>query len=189
MLKLIVYTERKYWLCIYYFDTGLVHYKILSRNIKMTVKLASAIIRSKILFNIIIQMILLCPLKLNWTNKKCRISSGFINTVLNLADLIIIWHHRQKSRRLRRCTEHRMYILTLTCRVPVNAWRHLLNQLRLINSNYAWILWSNLPLHYYSVWMFLIRSFHDWPPKNTHTHTHTEITYEQRCLFFSHCNL
>ena len=70
--------------------------------------------------------------------------------ILDLADLIVIWRHRQKTRRQRNFTERRMLYLpvTATYRVPVSTCCHLSNQLRLTNSCFAWILWSNLPQSY-----------------------------------------
>ena len=67
--------------------------------------------------------------------------------ILDLADLIVIWRHRQKTRRQRNFTECRTFYLpvTATYRVPVSACCHLSNQLRLTNICFAWILWSNLP--------------------------------------------
>ena len=70
--------------------------------------------------------------------------------ILDLADLIVIWRHRQKTRRQRNFTERRTFYLpdTATYRVPVNACCRLSNQLRLTNCCFAWILWSNLPESY-----------------------------------------
>ena len=70
--------------------------------------------------------------------------------ILDLADLIVIWRHRQKTRRQRNFTERRTFYLpdTATYRVPVSACCHLSNQLRLTNICFAWILWSNLPQSY-----------------------------------------
>ena len=65
--------------------------------------------------------------------------------ILDPADLIVILRHRQKTRRLRNFTERRTFYLPViaTYRVPVSACCHLSNQLRLTNSCFAWILWSN----------------------------------------------
>ena len=70
--------------------------------------------------------------------------------ILDLADLIVTWRHRQKTRRQRHCMERRTFHLpvTATYRVPVSACCHLSNQLRLTNSCFAWILWINLPQSY-----------------------------------------
>ena len=70
--------------------------------------------------------------------------------ILDLADLLVIWRHRQKTRRQRNFTERRTFYLpdTATYRVPVSACCHLSNQLRLSNSCFALILWSNLPQSY-----------------------------------------
>ena len=70
--------------------------------------------------------------------------------ILDLADLIVTWRHRQKTRRQRHCMERRTLYLpvTATYRVPVSACCHLSNQLRLTNSCFAWILWINFPQSY-----------------------------------------
>ena len=70
--------------------------------------------------------------------------------ILDLADLIVTWRHRQKTRRQRHCMERRTFYIPLiaTYRVPVSVCCHLSNQLRLTNSCFAWILWINLPQSY-----------------------------------------
>ena len=70
--------------------------------------------------------------------------------ILDLADLIVTWRHRQKTRRQRHCMERRTFYLPITATygVPVSACCHISNQLRLTNSCFPWILWINFPQSY-----------------------------------------